>query len=39
MVKELVDGNKIIYTQILESQLAFDHAKMLIYAIERLKIK
>ena len=39
VVKELVDGNKIIYTQILESQLAFDHAKMLIYAIERLKNK
>lgn len=39
VVKELVDGNQIIYTQILESQLAFDHAKMLIYAIERLKNK
>ena len=39
MVKELVDGNQIIYTQILESQLALDHAKMLIYAIERLKNK
>ena len=39
VVKELVDGNQIIYTQILESELAFDHAKMLIYAIERLKNK
>ena len=37
VVKELVDGNQIIYTQILESELAFDHAKMLIYSIERLK--
>ena len=33
------DGNEIIYTKILESNLAFDHAKMLIYAIERLKNK
>ena len=39
VVKELVDGNQIIYTQILESELAFDHAKMLIYSIERLKNK
>ena len=39
VVKELVDGNQNIYTQILESDLAFDHAKMLIYAIERLKNK
>ena len=38
VVKELVDGNQIIYTQILESELAFDHAKMLIYAIERLNL-
>lgn len=39
VVKELVNGNLIIYTQILESDLAFDHAKILIYAIERLKNK
>ncbi len=39
VVKELVDGNQIIYTQILYSELAFDHVKMLIYAIERLKNK
>ena len=39
VVKELVNGNQIIYTQILNSDLAFDHAKMLIYAIERLKNK
>ena len=39
VVKELKDGNEIIYTKILESNLAFDHAKMLIYAIERLKNK
>ena len=39
VVKELVNGNMIIYTQILESDLAFDHAKILIYAIERLKNK
>lgn len=39
VVKELVNGNLIIYTQILESDLAFDHAKVLIYAIERLKNK
>ena len=39
VVKEIVNGNQIIYTQILESELAFDHAKMLIYAIERLKNK
>ena len=28
-----------MYTKILESELAFDHAKMLIYAIDRLKNK
>lgn len=39
VVKELVNGNTIIYTQILQSDLAFDHAKILIYAIERLKNK
>ena len=39
VVKELVNGNMIIYTQILQSDLAFDHAKILIYAIERLKNK
>lgn len=39
VVKELVNGNLIIYTQILQSDLAFDHAKMLVYAIERLKNK
>lgn len=39
VVKELINGNVIIYTQILESDLAFDHAKILIYAIERLKNK
>ena len=39
VVKELANGNLIIYTQILESDLAFDHAKILIYAIERLKNK
>lgn len=39
VVKELVNGNLIIYTQILKSDLAFDHAKVLIYAIERLKNK
>lgn len=39
VVKELVNGNLIIYTQILQSDLAFDHAKLLIYAIERLKNK
>lgn len=39
VVKELVNGNLIIYTQILQSDLAFDHAKVLIYAIERLKNK
>lgn len=39
VVKELVNGNFIIYTQILQSDLAFDHAKMLVYAIERLKNK
>lgn len=39
VVKELVNGNVIIYTQILQSDLAFDHAKILIYAIERLKNK
>ncbi len=39
VVKELVNGNLIIYTQILQSDLAFDHAKILIYAIERLKNK
>ena len=39
VVKELVNGNLIVYTQILQSALAFDHAKILIYAIERLKNK
>lgn len=39
VVKEIVNGNTIIYTQILQSDLAFDHAKILIYAIERLKNK
>lgn len=39
VVKELVNGNLIIYTQILQSDLAFDHAKILIYGIERLKNK
>lgn len=39
VVKELVNGNMVIYTQILQSDLAFDHAKILIYAIERLKNK
>ena len=39
VVKELVNGNTVIYTQILQSDLAFDHAKILIYAIERLKNK
>lgn len=39
VVKELVNGNMIIYTQIIQSDLAFDHTKMLIYAIERLKNK
>lgn len=39
VVKELVNGNLIIYTQILQSDLAFDHAKILVYAIERLKNK
>ncbi|MFR0822276.1 MAG: NUDIX hydrolase [Clostridia bacterium] len=39
VVKELKDGNISIYTQILKSDLAFDHAKLLIYAIERLKNK
>lgn len=39
VVKELVNGNVIIYTKILQSDLAFDHAKILIYAIERLKNK
>lgn len=39
VVKELRNGNLIIYTQILQSDLAFDHAKLLIYAIERLKNK
>lgn len=39
VIKELVDGNLIIYTKILESDLAFDHAKILIYSIERLKNK
>ena len=39
VVKELRNGNLIIYTEILKSDLAFDHAKMLIYAIERLKNK
>lgn len=39
VVKEIVGGNVTIYTQIIQSDLAFDHAKMLIYAIERLKNK
>ncbi|MCI8345989.1 MAG: NUDIX hydrolase [Clostridia bacterium] len=39
VVKELINGNMIIYTQILQSDLAFDHSKILIYAIERLKNK
>lgn len=39
VVKEFVNGNIVIYTQIIQSDLAFDHAKMLIYAIERLKNK
>lgn len=39
VVKELLNGNLIVYTQILQSDLAFDHAKILIYAIERLKNK
>lgn len=39
VVKELINGNLIIYTQILQTDLAFDHAKVLIYAIERLKNK
>lgn len=39
VVKELINGNAIIYTQIVQSDLAFDHAKILIYAIERLKNK
>lgn len=39
VVKEFVNGNMVIYTQIIQSDLAFDHAKMLIYAIERLKNK
>ena len=39
VVKELKDANITIYTQILQSDLAFDHAKLLIYAIERLKNK
>lgn len=39
VVKELINGNQIIYTQIIDSDLAFDHAKILIYAIERLKNK
>ena len=34
-----MNGNLSIYTQILKSDLAFDHAKILIYAIERLKNK
>jgi ADP-ribose pyrophosphatase YjhB (NUDIX family) len=39
VTKELVNGNLIIYTSIKKSDLAFDHAKMLIYSIERLKNK
>lgn len=39
VVKEMINGNLIIYTQILSSDMAFDHAKILIYAIERLKNK
>lgn len=39
VVKELKNGDLIIYTQILKSDLAFDHAKLLIYSLERLKNK
>ena len=39
VVKEFSKGNLSIYTQILKSDLAFDHAKILIYAIDRLKNK
>ncbi|MCL2860513.1 MAG: NUDIX domain-containing protein [Oscillospiraceae bacterium] len=39
VVKENIQNNLVIYTEILESDLAFDHAKFLIYAIERLKNK
>lgn len=39
VIKELISGNLVIYTQILQTDLAFDHAKILIYAIERLKNK
>lgn len=39
VVKELVDGNMIIYTQIIQSDLAFDHAKLIVYALDRLKNK
>ncbi len=39
VVKELKNGDLIIYTQILKSDLAFDHAKLLIYSMERLKNK
>ena len=39
VVKQLVNGNLIIYTQILQSDLAFDHAKILVYAVDRLKNK
>ncbi len=39
VVKELKNGDLMIYTQILKSDLAFDHAKLLIYSVERLKNK
>ena len=39
VVKELKNGDLIIYTQILKSDLAFDHAKLLLYSLERLKNK
>ena len=37
--KEFINGRLTIYTQILESDLAFDHIIILIYAIESLKNK
>jgi len=39
VIKEYRRNNEIIYTNIISSDLAFDHPKMLIYAIERLKNK
>lgn len=39
VIREMRENNIVIYTQILDSELAFDHAKLLIYAIERLKNK